>query len=94
MFEPLTLSTSSAPASTAVRISPGSKVSTLTRMPAAAQLAHDVAERGKGEPGRAADVDDVGAGLRGSSRPPRASASRVSRGALLISATISMSHAP
>ena len=62
MFEPLTLSTSSAPAATAVRISSGSKVSTLTRMPAADQLAHDVAEGRKRQAGSAADVDDVGAG--------------------------------
>jgi hypothetical protein len=34
-----TLSTSSAPASTAVRISPGSKLSTLTRIPAARRSA-------------------------------------------------------
>ena len=61
MLEPLTLSTSSAPASTAVVISPGSSESTLTRMPAPTSSRTTSASAGNGESRRAADVDDVGA---------------------------------
>ena len=76
MFEPLTLSTSSAPASTAVRISSGSKRVDADPHAGVHELADDVAEGGKREPRRAADVDDVGAGgaevLGLASRSPRA----------------------
>ncbi len=51
MFEPFTLSTSSAPAATAVRISSGSKVSTLTRMPAAASSRTTSPSAGNASPG-------------------------------------------
>ena len=47
-FEALTLSTSSAPAATAVRISAASKLSTLTRWPSARSARTDFAELGKG----------------------------------------------
>ena len=50
-LEPLTLSTSSAPAPTAVRISFGSKLSMLTRMPAARSSRTTSASSGKGTPG-------------------------------------------
>ncbi len=63
MLEPLTLSTSSAPASTAARISPGSKRIHADSHAGGHQLAYDVAERGECETRRAADVDDVGARL-------------------------------
>ena len=52
MFEPLTLSTSSAPARTAVRISSGSNVSMLTRIPRRDQLARRRRRApGNGRPG-------------------------------------------
>ena len=60
----------------------------------AGQLPNDVAERGKRQTRRAADVDDVGTGGAERLGRLRECASRVRRGALLISARISMSHAP
>ena len=48
-LEPLTLSTISAPASTAVRISAGSKLSMLTRMPAPRSSRTTAPKRGEGD---------------------------------------------
>ncbi len=50
-FEALTLSTVSAPASTAARISAGSKLSTLTRSPAPVSSRTTSASAGNGRPG-------------------------------------------
>ncbi len=55
-----TLSTISAPASSAVLISPASKESMLTRKPASASSRTTLAELGERAPRRTADVDDVG----------------------------------
>ena len=93
MFEPFTLSTSSAPAATAVRISSGSKVSILTRIPAAISSRVTSPSAGKERPGvHPRSITSAPEARKYSAAPRRAL--RVSRGASLISATISMSHAP
>ncbi len=51
MFEPLRLRTRSAPAATATRISPGSNVSTLTRIWAATNSRTTSPRAGNGSPG-------------------------------------------
>ncbi len=92
-LESLTLNTRRAPASTAVRISAGSNESTLTRIPAATRACTMSPSAGKGSPG----VQPISMMSAPESRKYCARcriSSRLSRGALLISATISMSHAP
>jgi hypothetical protein len=92
-FEPLTLRTALAPACTAVRISSTSKVSTLTRIPASTSSRTTSPSSGNARPGvqpmsmmSAPEVRYRSASCR--------TAARVILGTLLISARISMSHAP
>ena len=87
------LSTSVAPASTAVRISPASNVSMLTFIPADTSSRTTAPSSGNASPG----VQPMSMTSAPESRKRIASctiASRESFGALLISAMISMSNAP
>ena len=93
MFEPLTLNTSSAPASTARRISPASSESTLTRRPAPVRSRTMSPSSGNSSPG-VQPISMTSAPDARKRSASRRTASRVSRGALLISATISISHSP
>ena len=89
-FERLTLSTSSAPAPTAVRISLGSNESMLTRMPAPTSSRTTSASSGNRRPGVQPMSMTSAPAARNASAASRSSR-RDSFGALLISARISMS---
>ncbi len=88
-FDRLTLSTISAPASTAVRISERSKLSMLTRMPASRSSRTTGPSSGKARPG-VQPTSMTSAPLARKYSAAAAMAGRLSLGALLISARISM----
>ena len=92
-FDPFTLSTSSAPASTAVRISFSSKLSTLTRIPAPRSSLTTAPSEGNGSPG-VQPMSITSAPLERKYSAAARTSSRERRGALLISARISTVYAP